>query len=301
MVPIIGGVTSVFPTLITPNENLYFIVLPLFIQLLSLHWLSERSLSWILFEIVSMVHVIPFSLAALQTLLNPFARGFRVTPKGVYSQKLRLNVWLTLPLGVLWLGNGLALAGLGWRIFRGSELSFSGLEREVVSILMFWGVYNLVILSLAILASIDAPRVETYEWFKFERPVLLTHGDRTCTGFTQLASEGGVRICLDPPVPEFVPGDRVTLEIQSEEWPGTMQLPGEVLKFANQSDIDLKFGPLSGEQHRHLVELLFCRPGQWLRRQHPNELQTAIALVKQVLHPRFRRPDERAEDAIPIA
>ncbi|MGF1676667.1 MAG: hypothetical protein ACFCUV_23765, partial [Rivularia sp. (in: cyanobacteria)] len=49
----------------------------------------------------------------------------------------------------------------------------------------------------------------------------------------------------------------------------------------------VKFPLVTLPQHRRLVEMLFCRPGQWKRRCTPNELQSFILLFKILLKPRI--------------
>jgi cellulose synthase (UDP-forming) len=40
-------------------------------------------------------------------------------------------------------------------------------------------------------------------------------------------------------------------------------------------------------QHRALVKMLFCRPGQWKAHQTPGELKSIQLLLKALLKPRF--------------
>ena len=43
---------------------------------------------------------------------------------------------------------------------------------------------------------------------------------------------------------------------------------------------------MNPSQHRVLVEMLFCRPGQWKRQDTPGELQSLWLLLKILLKPR---------------
>jgi cellulose synthase (UDP-forming) len=51
--------------------------------------------------------------------------------------------------------------------------------------------------------------------------------------------------------------------------------------------LKIQFDQLTTEQHRRLVELLFCRPGQWLSRSSPGEIQSLLILLRIVLIPHF--------------
>ncbi len=310
-VPILCGFANIFPLIITPDDWLYFLFLPHLLVLLSMNWLSDRSSSVFLSEVYTVVHAIPFSLTAIQALLRPFSRGFQVTPKGFFSKRFRVNAWLTVPLGVFWVSNGATLISFLWQHIDRSEKitsSFSGLSQGVVGIVIFWSVYNLILLGLAILACIDAPKPENYEWFKFQRPVILGGEESPVRGVTYLVSEKGVRVRLNAQSRQkqnLCVGDVVSIEIQINEWPGNLKIQGSVIKIVrnqetSQQEIDLTFESVTSQQYRHIVQLLFCRPGQWTRRNHPNELQTFVVLVKRMFRPRFFLRKDQEIDAIPI-
>jgi cellulose synthase (UDP-forming) len=217
---------------------------------------------------------------------------------------------LTIPLGLLWLGNGVTLINFLWqRIYHPETIptTFANFSEGTVGILIFWWVYNLVILTLAILACIDAPKSDHYLWFQWTKPVQLSWQSGKVKGKTKLISEQGVRIQLREDSGRLLAlGSFVDLEIQTDEWPGSLKLKAQVSKVAQKngndpmSIIDLKFVAVNDDQQRHLVELLFCRPGQWLKRDHPNELQTLFILAMRLLRPRFWRQDDKVIDAIPI-
>jgi cellulose synthase (UDP-forming) len=46
------------------------------------------------------------------------------------------------------------------------------------------------------------------------------------------------------------------------------------------------FEAVSLAQHKQLVQLLFCRPGQWKSRCAPSELRSLFLLLKILLKPR---------------
>ncbi|ACK67148.1 Cellulose synthase (UDP-forming) [Rippkaea orientalis PCC 8801] len=311
LVPIICGLASIFPIIITPDDWLYFLFLPHLLLLFSMHWLSDRSTSMLLSEIYTIIHAIPFSLTAVQVFLRPFSRAFQVTPKGFLSDGFRVNAWLTIPLGLLWLGNGGMLVNFLWqRIYnpQGLPAGFADIWGGTGGILVFWWVYNLIFLGLAILACIDPPKPETCEWFKLERPMVLSWENSLIKGITHLVSEKGARVRVNTKSQEKLNiscGDVISMEIKLNEWPGNLRVEGRVTKIINTKghcikEIDIKFEGMTSQQYRHLVELLFCRPGQWVRREHPNELITLIALGKRLLRPRFLLNNDEAIDAISI-
>ncbi|MEY2984427.1 MAG: hypothetical protein RLZZ568_1044, partial [Cyanobacteriota bacterium] len=267
--------------------------------------------SFFLSEVYTVVHAIPFSWAVIQTLIRPFARGFLVTPKSFLSNRFQVNFWLTIPLGLLWLGNGLTLVKFLWERNVPTAMippGFADLSEGTVGILIFWWMYNLIILTLAIWACIDPPKTDDCHWFKLAKPVQLTWQDKHIACSSQLIAEQGVRVQIGTsPHPQFMPGDDVEVEIQTDEWPGTIALNAQVSQIVKHSNnpstqlMDLQFVAVTPPQYRHLVHLLFCRPGQWFRRSHPNELQTLFVLMHRLVRPRFgQKHTDKVIDAIPI-
>ncbi|MEO1765497.1 MAG: cellulose synthase catalytic subunit, partial [Cyanobacteria bacterium J06629_18] len=51
--------------------------------------------------------------------------------------------------------------------------------------------------------------------------------------------------------------------------------------------IRVRFPLVTVPQHRRLVQMLFCRPGQWKRGCTPGELESFILLFKILLKPRI--------------
>ena len=71
----------------------------------------------------------------------------------------------------------------------------------------------------------------------------------------------------------------VTVEIMEEG----IKLTGEVIRTGCQDEfltLRIMFQQLSLSQHRCLVEMLFCRPGQWKRHETPGELKSILLILK---------------------
>ncbi|MBE9048079.1 cellulose synthase catalytic subunit, partial [Pleurocapsales cyanobacterium LEGE 10410] len=65
-------------------------------------------------------------------------------------------------------------------------------------------------------------------------------------------------------------------------------LSGRITRSRDQDGLlkaRVKFQNVSIEQHRELVEMLYCRPGRWQRRNTPNEIQSAVILLKLLSRP----------------
>jgi cellulose synthase (UDP-forming) len=70
--------------------------------------------------------------------------------------------------------------------------------------------------------------------------------------------------------------------------------PGSSTEFPT---VRVMFESVSLQQQRGLIEMLFCRPGQWQRRNSPGELRSLWLLLRILLRPRVlfdREVDVRA-------
>ena len=77
----------------------------------------------------------------------------------------------------------------------------------------------------------------------------------------------------------------VTLEIMEEQ----LQLPVKIVKTGIKDEfaiVRVAFEQVNLSQHRRLVEILFCRPGQWKRQLAPGEFQSLLLIFKILLKPR---------------
>ena len=139
-----------------------------------------------------------------------------------------------------------------------------------------WAGLNLLTIGIALLIMLDVPKADIYEWLSLQRKVKLTSADQTVWGMTTKLSEGGAEIQLRSRVDL---ARVVTVEIPEEG----LTLSGKITcthrrdKFPR---VRVMFEQLSLPQQRRLVEMLFCRPGQWQRHQTPGELRSLWLLLK---------------------
>ncbi|HEY9644115.1 MAG TPA: glycosyltransferase, partial [Coleofasciculaceae cyanobacterium] len=85
--PLAYSFLGVIPLRATPAELLYFFLPYYLVQLAVFSWLNYRSRSALLSDIYSLVLCFPLALTVIQAMLNPFARSFKVTPKGTASDR----------------------------------------------------------------------------------------------------------------------------------------------------------------------------------------------------------------------
>ncbi|MEB3218226.1 MAG: glycosyltransferase [Nostocales cyanobacterium 94392] len=291
LMPLAYSFLGIIPIQATVAEALYFL-LPFYVtQLTVFSWLNSHSRSAILSEIYSIVLAFPLALTVIKVMFNPFSKGFKVTPKGNANNKFYFNWNLAIPLIILFVGNAISLwrnlgmcLALLWQQKTTPEIvqHFQGLDLGWI-----WSIYNLLLIGIALLILLDAPKADVYEWFDLRRIVRFNIGEQTAWGITTMISEVGAEIALTQQISiELIPNQSVNLEIAEEN----LQLNAEIISTSIKDEfptIRVKFPLVTLHQHRRLVEMLFCRPGQWKRKCTPNELQSFLLLFKILLKPRI--------------
>ncbi|MBW4645387.1 MAG: glycosyltransferase [Goleter apudmare HA4340-LM2] len=283
--PLAYSFFGVIPIRTTSAELLYFL-LPFYLVNLTVYsWLNYRSRSSFLSEIYSLFLSFPLFLTVIQVMLNPFAKGFKVTPKGITSDRYYFNWNLAIPLILLFIATAISLMqNLCMCILAPSETTQ---QITGINFAWLWSAYNLMMISIALLILIDAPKADIYEWFKLRRVVQLKVGEQSFWGVTTMISEVGVEVALtQKPHLYFSKNQSVNIEITEEN----LQIAGEIIRTGIHDQfptVRIQFTSVSVNQHRRLVEMLFCRPGQWKHLQVPGELNSLFLLLKILTKPRI--------------
>lgn len=288
LVPLAYSFFGTIPIRATTAEILYFFLPYYLVQFSVFSWLNHRSRSALLSDIYSLVLCFPLAVTVVRVMLNPFSRGFKVTPKGTASDRFSYNWSLALPLLILfaasaislWINFGNCMIQGGWT--EGYDTSSKGLGLGWI-----WSIYNLVMIGTALLILLDVPRPSPYEWFDLRRTVRIDLGNATFWGVTTMISEIGIEIALTQPgFPELTTESLpLTLEILEHH----LSIAGQVIRTDFSNDfptVRVMFQQPTLEQQRLLVEMLFCRPGQWKRRHTPGEFQSIWILFRVLLRPR---------------
>ena len=269
-VPIICIFGQLNPVLATLPEIVY-IFLPYYILVLTIFsWLNKRSRSILLSDVYSLIQAIPVSLTVIKVFLSPFGKGFKVTPKGLSRDKFSYNWSLALPMTILCVATLITFS-----------ISLLNIRETGFNLGLYWSSYNLLTVTVAMMTLLDLPKPSFYEWYDRKKEINL-YGDRQVhQGITQKISEEGVEILLNSEV-------HLATDVMVELIPEVLILSGKVTRshFKN-GDLRaiIKFHNVSLEQHRELVEMLYCNPGQWQVRKTPNEFQSAFILFKLLLRP----------------
>ena len=307
IMPISYSFLGVIPIRATPREVLYFLLPYYLIQLTVFSWLNYRSRSAILSDIYTLVLTFPLALTVVQVMLNPFSKGFNVTPKGTTNEHFYFNWKLATPLIFffivtavsLWQNLDLCLMKVTWALTVAPE---TALQIKGISLGWIWSFYNLIMISIALLILLDVPKPNLYEWFNLRRLIRLDIGGKSFWGVTTSISEIGVNIALTQAGLPTIHSEQ-TLPVNLEILEEAISLQGQITSTGFDGEfptVQLIFEQLTLAQQRKLVEILFCRPGQWKRHKTPGELKSLWLLLKILLKPQvlFGRNKKTSEIAV---
>jgi len=286
LMPLAYSFLGVVPLRASGTELLYFFVPYYLVQLSTFSWLNYRSRSALLSDVYSLVLAFPLAMTVVRVMLRPFSSGFQVTPKGTISDRYQFNWQLAWPLiGAfiltaisLWINLGNYILSDEWQgIFLNGSPGFS--------IGWVWSAYNLMMVGIALLILLDAPRLDVHEWFRLSRVAQLTLNEKVYWGSsTMLSEQGGEFALTSAPDDTLLEEAAVQLTLMDED----IHLSGRVVRIAHGEfpTLRIRFDPLPLMQQRRLVRLLFCRPGQWRSRCTPGELHSLWLILKILLQPR---------------
>jgi len=317
LMPLAYSFLGVIPLRATGADILYFFVPYYVVNLSVFSWLNHRSRSALLSDIYSLVLCFPLALTVIQSMLNPFGKGFKVTPKGTSSDRFAFNWQLALPLIVVFVASALSLwtsLGIGLAIGMWQPGVSPAMTEKMkgFDLGLIWSVYNLLTLAVSLLVLLDVPRPSLYEWFDLRRTVRLQMGEHTFWGSTTAISEVGLEAILTqaglPMVAQCMSGknaqpDAITL-VELEILEDGLVLQGKATctdRHDEFSTVRIMFEPVNLKQQRRLVEMLFCRPGQWKSRCSPGELRSLWLLFRILLKPRVLFDRHAAVSVVAVA
>lgn len=293
IMPLAYAFLHIIPVRATTDEFLFFF-LPYYItQITVFSWLNYRSRSAILSGIYGLVLAFPLAVTVIQVMLNPFSKGFKVTPKGTKSDRFSFNWKLAFPLLILFIFTAISFwSNLYACAFAAMHDSPAMAEKmQGLNLGWIWSTYNLVSIGAALLILLDVPRPDVNEWFNLRRSIKLElkeANQKTYYGITTRISEVGADISLTQAgIGKLIEGETIPVNISILE--ENIALSGNITAADICEDfylVHVNFNPPALEHERKLVALLFCRPGQWKRRNTPGELHSLWLLCKILLRPK---------------
>ncbi|MEG4446653.1 glycosyltransferase [Microcoleus sp. AT9_B5] len=307
LMPLAYSFLGVIPIRASVQEMLYFFLPYYLVQLTVFSWLNHRSRSALLSDIYSLLLAFPLVLTIIQVMLSPFSKGFNVTAKGTVSDRFSFNWKLALPLLLLFIPNAIGL----WHVLGTCliQVQMHASEPEIIQhfkglgIGWIWSAYNLLIMSITLLILLDAPKSDRYEWFDLRRLVRLAVNGQIFWGVTTFISEVGVHVEMtQAQLPVIITGETLPVKLKILE--DNLSLQGQIAQIDLSGEfpsVQIHFDKLDLAQHRCLVEMLFCRPGQWKRHCTPGELKSLFLLFGILLKPRILFDRTRAIDFLKVS
>ena len=197
----------------------------------------------------------------------------------------------------IWLNLGECLARGNWALEVTPE---AAAHLRGLGIGWIWSLYNLMMLGAALLVLLDVPRPNPYDWFDLRRVVRLQIGGtsgRIWWGTTTAISEVGATLALTQRgLPRLDPGETRPVQLSISE--DLISLQGTLTSTCSDGEfpcVSVEFCNITLPQRRKLVELLYCRPGQWKRWNTPGEIQSLWILIKTLFRPRVLTGDVRVK------
>ena len=294
IMPLAYAFLNVIPIRASSEEVLYFF-LPYYItQITVFSWLNYRSRSAILSGIYGLVLAFPLAITVVQAMLNPFSKGFKVTPKGTKSDRFNFNWKLALPLLILFCFTAYSLwynLSACWIADMNGEYVNQWRQVQGLSLGWIWSAYNLVTIGAALLILLDVPRPDFNEWFNLRRTVKLklkNNAEQHFFGITTGISETGADISLtQTALPRLSKQETIPVELTILE--EDITISGAIMTINPCEDFlkaHIKFDTLTLKQQRQIVALLYCRPGQWKKKTTPGELASVWLLMRILLRPK---------------
>jgi cellulose synthase (UDP-forming) len=343
LIPLAYSFLGVIPVRASTEEVIFYFLPQYLVHLTVFSWLSYHSRSSFLSDIYDVVLCFPVAATVIQTMLKPFGKGFKVTPKGSQRDRFIFNWALAWPLIALFVLTAVSL----WRNLGICMMQISayggayGSAYKGLGLGWIWSVYNLILVGIALLVMLDLPKPDLYEWFTLRRTVRVSYENKnenelsaisyqlsansdaqsqdelelvagvdisnisnnTYWGTTTAISEVGAQILLTQGgVPQFARGGNlpVTIEIMEEG----LKLEGRITQSTVEDEfpcLKVMFEEVTLEQHRQLVAMLFCRPGQWKRQNAPGELVSLWLLFRSLLRPQALFGKRKEISAIAIS
>ncbi len=269
---------DIAPLRATINEILFF-YLPYWISgVMCFSWLTENRRSVFWSDVYETLICLPLAITIVMTLINPYNKPFKVTPKGnTDPNKIRINWILIRPLLAVII---LSVLGLLRHImnFRDTNVNPDSLAINIV-----WVTYNSLLLMICIMSAIDVPQ-RGHVRFPRQEPCRLILNDEMFLGMTMNISEGGALIVVEHfPYRYFSSGRLEFIQPSPIAGLSFMAKPTRIYHdHEGRAKIGLKFIQWDIATMRWLIPYLYCQPYQWQEVKVP-EIQTLWAMLLSVV------------------
>ena len=237
------------------------------------------------------------AVVTTMAFIAPRSGSFNVTVKGSQLDRASYDLRHAAPnlLLLLMCIAGLIVTPARWEMYPD--------ERGTLLVTALWNLYNVAILSAAVMVALERPQRRKTWRVKREHLVRVTVPSRpdlgVMVGETIDMSEGGIRLRL----PSFpLNATDVVVDVEGS-FSALRGASGQVVKrFRSQGEADLRveFTALPREEEAKVVELMFSEPDSWTHRplsQHPFQSLLTVVYAPWRALVLSLRDDERQADA----
>jgi cellulose synthase (UDP-forming) len=231
-------------------------------------WVSHNHIHQIWSEVYETLTSFVWTKRIIRILRNPFRiLGSTITPKTASARNekfldlplaMHLLVFLVLLLLAFLVRYGLPVLNPGWNYY---PVASEGQE-----IMVFWNLYNLLIVATALLACVELPSRRQNDRFPIELMCCVQVDGQTLWGVTRDLSEGGASLTVTTRFQQD-PASTVRLEFVDHG----LTLEADLLR-ANQVspllyELNLRFRDLSPQQETQLIKMIYS-PQNPMLQQH---------------------------------
>jgi cellulose synthase (UDP-forming) len=206
LAPIVYWFTGVTVGIATAGDVVSYFLPYYLAVMMTLYWATGGLVQPLLTDVTHTLTMPAALKGTLRGLLKRRGHRFHVTDKGVRRDRSRVQWPMITRFGTLL---GLTVAGMLY-----ASLADYTPERQDVSstaIVVFWSVYNIILLLLAMAVCVDLPRYRREERFATAEPVQVSAGKEVFTAPLLDISIAGARILAPAPAGE---GNIVWMKLQ---------------------------------------------------------------------------------------
>ncbi|PZV16020.1 MAG: glycosyl transferase [Pseudanabaena sp.] len=284
IMPLLSLFLGTAPLISSVPEYLYFAAPFAIAFIFVFGWATGKRLSAMWNEVYETAFCFP-AIGRLSLILrNPFAKASNATRKGVKTDRKNYNFSHTYPL---WIMMGLTVISIvihyGGYLFGVWEIN----QHEYVGkeFLLFWSIYNFIIMAVAVLSSIDQPERREVDRFPLCAFCKITIDDKAYWGYTNDLSEEGASLTLNKnnELAKIHNSQDGLLEFVEHGF----NVKCTVIRFANQdrfANVALKFQDVALEQHQKLIVLLYCSLEWWKERKKPNGIDVNLEIFSALFN-----------------
>jgi cellulose synthase (UDP-forming) len=272
LLPLAYNTLNIVPIKANLDETIYFFLPFYFVQLLTFSWLNYRSRSALLADIYNVVTAVALTGEIIETIINPFSSIFKVTPKGIKNDNYYFNWRLASPLIFIFTINIITFFNL-LNELKNNNIAYVTNSLSL-NIILFWNIYNLIMLALSLIVMLDIPKLDSYQWLTMRKKVKIITPHQIYEGFTDKICEIGAEISLNSSV-------KIPTEGKIEFVPEGLLLEFKTIKNQDKNNtIKIIFSQVSLSEYRQLIKMIFCPPNRWNYQQTPRELMSFWLLIR---------------------